>query len=60
MSDTTYILSCYVVGDANPFPIIASSTIFIGELQQMIKKESSNLFQKVDASDLVLWKVRYC
>ena len=58
MSDSK-ILWRYVVGDDTPFSIIASSTIFIANLQEMIKKEKSNLLQKVDASNLVLWKVRY-
>jgi hypothetical protein len=59
MSDTTYKHWCYVVGDDTPFSIIASSTLFIHDLQELIKKRKSNLLQKVDASNLVLWKVRY-
>jgi hypothetical protein len=40
------------------FPVIASSTMSIGELKEIIK-EKSNLFQRVDASSLTVWKVRY-
>jgi len=57
MSDTTYKLCCIVEGENSPFSTIASSTIFVAELQKMIKKERSNLLQRVDASDLHLWKV---
>jgi hypothetical protein len=57
MSDTTTIL-CLIEGDKSPFYMVAPSTIFIAELQKMIKKEKSDLLQRVDASDLTLWKVR--
>jgi hypothetical protein len=33
--------------------------MFIAELQKMIKKEKSTIFERVDASKLPLWKVRY-
>jgi hypothetical protein len=55
----SYKIWCLVEGDKNPFSIIVPSTIFIGELQKAIKKERSNVFQRVDASDVTLWKVRY-
>jgi len=31
----------------------------IDDLRKEIKEKKSNLFQEVDASDLVLWKVHY-
>jgi hypothetical protein len=59
MSDTSYRLWCFVEGDNTVFPVIASSTLFIGELKDKIKENKSNLLQRVDASSLTLWKVRY-
>ena len=55
----SYKIWCLVEGDKNPFSVTVSSTRFIGELQKIIKKERNNDFQRVDASDLTLWKVRY-
>ena len=49
MSDTTYNLWCFVKGDDNLFPVIASSTISIGELKDMIK-EMSNFLGKDDTA----------
>ncbi len=59
MSDTPFMLWCYVQGDKAYFPVIASSAIPIGVLQEKIKEEKSNLLQGVDASSLTLRKVRY-
>jgi Crinkler effector protein N-terminal domain len=59
MSDTTYSLWCSVEGDCTLFLVNVSPTIFVGELQKIIKKEKSNVLQRVDASNLALWKVRY-
>ena len=58
MSNMTFIiLWCHIKGNNTVFPITTSSTTFIGILKNKIKKEKSNYFQGVDASDLVLWKV---
>jgi flagellar biosynthesis component FlhA len=57
MSTTTYTLRCFVEGDNTAFDVIASSTVFIAELKEMIKEEKSDLLQRVDASSLILWKV---
>jgi hypothetical protein len=35
------------------------STTSIGALKKVIKEENSNLLQKVDANQLILWKVHY-
>jgi hypothetical protein len=49
MYDTQYILWCYIERDDTYFHVIASPTIFIAELKDLIKVEKSNLLQKVDA-----------
>jgi hypothetical protein len=62
MSNTTYKLLCLVEGENAPFSIVAPSTMSIGLLQQMVKKERSGpsgIFRRVDASQLDLWKVCY-
>jgi hypothetical protein len=60
MPDTTYQLFCLVKGDNTPFHVIASPTTSIGGLKQYIKKEREyTLFERVDAVDLNLWRVRY-
>jgi len=60
MSDT-YRIWCFVKGDNNAFFIAPSSTILMAELKLMIKgqKSESHLLQGVDATTLILWKVRY-
>jgi hypothetical protein len=59
MSDTTYKLLCLVEGEKTPFSLVAPSSIFIGELQKMVKKERSGISRRVDASRIALSKVRY-
>ncbi|KAI0285852.1 hypothetical protein BGY98DRAFT_1173292 [Russula aff. rugulosa BPL654] len=56
MSDTAYYFLCLLEGDKTPFYVVASPTVFIGELKYAIKKKSVHL-QGVDASDLTLCKV---
>jgi hypothetical protein len=58
MSDTAYYFLCLLEGDKTPFYVVASPTVFIGELKYAIKKEKSVHLQGVDASDLTLCKVR--
>jgi len=58
MSDNT-TLWCLVEGDNAPFPISISPTAYIGVLKQYIKKDKEITLQKVDASNVNLWKVRY-
>ena len=57
MSD--YNLWCYIQGDNTAFLLIASSTISVGLLKNLIKEECKNgVLKDVDAADLTLWKVR--
>ena len=50
---------CFVEGDTTPFPVTASSTIFIDDLKNKIKEKGNNgVFNSVLAKDLTLWKVR--
>jgi hypothetical protein len=57
MSDMT--LWCLLKGKDNPFPVATSPTISIATLKKLIKREKENTLQRVDASDLKLWKVCY-
>ena len=50
-------LWCLFKGEANPFKVIANVGGDIYELKKLIKGEKVEL-RSVDASDLVLWKVR--
>ena len=52
-------LWCYIERDNSHFLIVVSPTLVIDDLRTKIKEKKSNLLQKVDASNLVLWKVRY-
>lgn len=56
---STYNLWCLIEGEQGPFPVTALSTTSIGALKKVIKEENSNLLQKVDANQLILWKVHY-
>ena len=60
MSDATIELWCLVEGRNNPFPAVTSPTTSIGVLKDLIKQnnENNSRFQRVDALNLVLWKVR--
>ena len=55
----TYDLWCIVEGDNAVFSVSAESTESIGVLQTLIKKKKFNLLKGVDASSLILSKVRY-
>jgi hypothetical protein len=57
MSDTTYNFLCLLEGYKNRFYVVASSTIFICQLKQVIKKKGNRLL-RVDTSDFTLCKVR--
>jgi len=61
MSDATREVWCLVEGSNTPFPVVISPTTSIGVLKNMIKQmnENNSLFQRVDALNLILWKVRY-
>ena len=59
MSGTSFNLCCLIERDKEPFLVTASSNVLILELKRKIKAEKENALQRVDASDLVLWKVRY-
>jgi len=61
MADTARELWCLIEGAPTPFPVTASPDVSIGVLKDMIKEKNKNnsLFQKVDALNLILWKVRY-
>jgi hypothetical protein len=61
MSDAPYEIWCFLEleGSALPFPVLASSTISIGQLKIIIKRELNNALQHVDAYNLILWKVCY-
>jgi len=56
----TWTFWCLVEGDQSPFTITVSPSIPIDELKKIIKAEKSRRLQNVDASDLAVWKVRYC
>jgi crinkler effector protein len=56
---STYSLWCPIEGDKTPFKVMIPINSDIYDLKEEIKKERSNFLQKVDASDLILWKVRY-
>ncbi|KAI0297393.1 hypothetical protein BC826DRAFT_165340 [Russula brevipes] len=53
---STYNLWCLIEGKT-PFLVTALSTMPISVLKKVIKEENSNLLQKVDAPNLILWKV---
>jgi hypothetical protein len=57
MSDMT--LWCLLKGGDNPFSVVTLSTTSIDDLKILIKREKENALQRVDASDLKLWKVCY-
>jgi len=63
MADTAHELWCLIEGTTTPTPtpfsIDISPGASIDKLKDMIKEKKKNLFQRVDASDLILWKVRY-
>jgi len=59
MANTPFKLWCLIEGTTTPFSVTASPDVDIDELKKMIQGEKKNLFQRVDASDLILWKVRY-
>ncbi|KAF8501599.1 hypothetical protein F5888DRAFT_1248949 [Russula emetica] len=58
MSDTIYCLWCHVEGDSTAFPLSASSSLYIGQLKDVVKEKRSDVLQRVDASSLTLWKVQ--
>ena len=57
MSDMT--LWCLVEGEEHPFLVATSPTTVIAELKKIIKIEKANTLQRVDASNVELWKVCY-
>ena len=59
MCDTPYKLWCLVEGEESPFSVTAHSNISVSELKEVIKAKKENALQRVDASSLKLWKVRY-
>jgi hypothetical protein len=60
MSDATRVLWCLAEA-GKPFPVVTSPTTHIGVLKDIIKQKSedNSLFQRVNALNLILWKVRY-
>ena len=59
MSDTSYELWCFIEGEKQAFSVTAPSDLFISDLKERIKAEKENTLRCVDASNLILWKVRY-
>ena len=59
MSDTSYNLWCFLQGDHEAFSVTVPSDMLISNLKKRIKVEKENTLRTVDASDLILWKVRY-
>ena len=56
---STYTLWCLIEGYKTLFKVMIPINSDIDDLRKEIKEKKSNLFQEVDASDLILWKVRY-
>ena len=59
MSDTSYNLWCFVQGDDEAFSVTVPSDMLISDLKGRIKAKKENTLRSVDASNLILWKVRY-
>ena len=61
MANTARELWCLIEGTTTPFSIDISLDASIDKLKGMIKQKNKNnrLFQRVDALNLILWKVRY-
>ena len=60
MANMSVQLWCFIEGATTSFSIIASSTMFISMLRDVIKeKHKHGVLSGVDASELTLWKVRY-
>jgi hypothetical protein len=58
MTSDTRALWCLIEGDSTLFEVTAPVTASIHRLKQLIHEERKNgVLRKVDASDLVLWKV---
>ena len=55
--DIDMTLWCLLKGTNAPFPVTTSSTTSIAMLKELIKGKKANALQRVDASDLKLWKV---
>ena len=59
MSDTSYKLWRSIEGEIQAFSVTAPSDLFISHLKERIKAKKENTLRSVDASNLILWKVRY-
>jgi hypothetical protein len=57
--DKDMTLWCLVEGEDAPFSVLASPTTSIYNLKKIIKRENENTLQRVDASNVKLWKVCY-
>jgi hypothetical protein len=59
MTDETCDILCLIEGDTAIFSVIASPTIPIAELKDLIKEERKNgVLKGILAKDLTVWKVR--
>jgi crinkler effector protein len=56
---STYSLWCLIEGEKDLFKVMIPINSDVYDLKEEIKKTQSNFLQKVDASGLILWKVRY-
>ncbi|KAF8926231.1 hypothetical protein BGZ47_002836 [Haplosporangium gracile] len=57
ITDTLITLFCLVDGESTSFPVKIESTETVGDLKKLIKTETPDTFNGVDAKDLILWKV---
>ena len=57
--DKDMTLWCLLEGEDAPFSVPASPTTYISDLKEIIKTENANTLQRVDASNVKLWKVCY-
>ena len=55
----TYKIWCYLEGDNTAFRVEVPSDDFIDELRNLIKVAKTNTFKEVEASALILSKVRH-
>jgi hypothetical protein len=57
--DKNMTLWCLVEGEDASFSVLAPPTTSISNLKKIIKREKENALQRVDASNVKLWKVCY-
>ena len=52
-------ITCYLIGEKQPFSVVVPRNISIPRLRAKIREEKPNRLAKVDANELLLWLVRF-